>query len=262
MLDYPYVCGYSRMYREAKPDRTEGTQAMFTITRDGETVATAATDSDVLAWFHRNVSYSMDHAVTYEGYAVTETPDGYRATIARDLPNGSYIEVTAEERDASGTLSPGFSVTAYIWEKYQNASGRARKRAGRDIDAGGMAHGEALAAFPELAPIVAVHLAGQDGKPMYAKENGFHFYSGAASEYERRQIAAGRDYGYSRLLEASDHDRAARALRIAPAELPEGMDRTAFDAFVDSLAERYAAEAATARAVLHSLTDGEGVESV
>lgn len=45
---------------------------MFTITRDGNTIETVATESDVLAWFHRNVSYSMHHATTYEGYAVQD----------------------------------------------------------------------------------------------------------------------------------------------------------------------------------------------
>lgn len=43
---------------------------MFTITRDGQPLTTVATESEVLAWFHRNVSYSMHHATTYEGYAV------------------------------------------------------------------------------------------------------------------------------------------------------------------------------------------------
>jgi hypothetical protein len=45
---------------------------MFTITRDGQPIATATTESEVLAWFHRNVSYSMHHATAYEGYAVQD----------------------------------------------------------------------------------------------------------------------------------------------------------------------------------------------
>lgn len=183
-------------------------------------------------------------------------------TIARSLPNGDYIEATAELRDDSGALSPGFSVTGSIWEQYPNASGRARKRLGHEEDAGGCVHDEILRALPKLAPLVKVHLASPDGLPMHAKANGWHFYSGDAAAYERRQIEAGRDYGYSRMLEMSDHDRAARALNIDPADLPTGLTRPEFDTFVDSLADRYTADAAEARQVLDSLTDGEGVEAV
>jgi hypothetical protein len=45
---------------------------MFTIYRDDEAVTTVATESDVLAWFHRNHSYSMHHATAYEGYSVRD----------------------------------------------------------------------------------------------------------------------------------------------------------------------------------------------
>lgn len=45
---------------------------MFTITRDNQPITTVATESDVLAWFHRNVSYSMHHATAYEGYSVQD----------------------------------------------------------------------------------------------------------------------------------------------------------------------------------------------
>lgn len=45
---------------------------MFTITRDGQPIVTVDTESDVLAWFHRNHSYSMHHATAYEGYAVQD----------------------------------------------------------------------------------------------------------------------------------------------------------------------------------------------
>lgn len=183
-------------------------------------------------------------------------------TIARDLPNGDYIEVTAELRDGSDALSPGFSVTGAIWEKRPSAGGRARKRMGRDSDMGGCIHDEILKAFPKLAPLVRVHLAAPDGLPMYAKANGWYFYSGDGAAYERRQIAAGRDYGYSRNLETSDHDRAARALAVDPADLPTGLTREEFAVFAESLAGRYAENAAEARRVLDSLTDGEGVEGV
>lgn len=180
-------------------------------------------------------------------------------TIARSMADGSYIEATVEELDDSGQLSPGFSVTGSIWEKHGNISGAARKRNGREQDTGGCVHDEILAAFPHLAPLVHVHLADQSGLPLHAKANGWYFYSGGCSEYERKSIAAGKNYGYSRNLETSDHDRAARALHVPPADLPAGLDHEGFDAFVDSLTERYVADAAAARAVLASLTNGAGV---
>lgn len=180
-------------------------------------------------------------------------------TIARDLPNGDYIEVTAEERDGSTGLSGGFSVTAALWEKRGRIDGRARKRMGRDGDAGGQLHPDILDAFPHLAPLVHVHLADPTGLPMHAQANGWYFYSGKCSAYERRSIAEGRDYGYSRLLETPDHDRAAQALHITPADLPEGLDEAGFSAFVASLEDRYLADAQAAREVLAALVDGEGV---
>lgn len=45
---------------------------MFTILRDNETITTVDTEAEVLAWFHRNVSYSMHHATRYEGYSVQD----------------------------------------------------------------------------------------------------------------------------------------------------------------------------------------------
>lgn len=42
---------------------------MYNIYRDGQFIT--QTD-DVLSYFHRNHSYSMDHAVRYEGYRVEQ----------------------------------------------------------------------------------------------------------------------------------------------------------------------------------------------
>lgn len=183
-----------------------------------------------------------------------------RRTVGTTTASGDYIEVVAELRrnDPSG-LSDGFSITGAIWEARRNARGDARKRRGLDCDAAGCIHEEITRAFPRLVPLVALHLAGPDGVPMYAVENGWHFYSGAASRYEREQIARGHDYGYSRALETPDHDRAARALRIAPANLPQGMGRAAFEAFADTLRERWCEEARAGIGVLESMIDGQGV---
>jgi len=137
-----------------------------------------------------------------------------RKTIGLSRPSGDYIEIEAEERDGSDGLSPGFAITASVWEARSNASGRARKRMGRDIDMGGAMHDLILKVAPKLAPLVTAHLADRDGTPMHAEADGWYFYSGKSAEYERRMIAEGKDYGYSRNLETSDHDRAALAAMV------------------------------------------------
>lgn len=58
------------------PDKT----TVFTISRDGEELTTVTGEFELMRWFHREHSYSMHHAVTYEGYAITD-------------PNGNNVEV-------------------------------------------------------------------------------------------------------------------------------------------------------------------------
>lgn len=185
-----------------------------------------------------------------------------KKTIGRDLPGGVYVEIEAEERDGSLGLSPGFAVTGMLWEKQGTWDGRACRRNGRDCVAAGQITDEIREAAPELAPIMAVHLADPSGLPMHALANGWYFYSGAAANYERAQVAAGKDYGYSRMLQTSNHDRAAQALHIAPSLLPAGLSEAEFAAFVESLADTYAGQAQAARDALARMVDGDGVEDV
>jgi hypothetical protein len=182
--------------------------------------------------------------------------------IGRDLPNGDYIEIEAELRQDDGRgLSDGFAITVLGWEKRGTWSGRAAKRNDRHPNFAGQSHAHILQVAPELEPIVRAHLCDPDGTPMHGLANGWYFYSGKAAEYERAQIAKGRDAGYSRLLETSDHDRAARALNIDPAELPEGLTEEGFRQFVGSLADKWAGQAKAARDALDAMVDGDGVEA-
>ncbi len=71
--------------------------------------------------------------------------------IARDRPNGDYLEITVEERDGSGTLSAGFSVTGCLWKKRGHVSGRASKRRGREADFAGCIPEGILATAASLA---------------------------------------------------------------------------------------------------------------
>lgn len=177
------------------------------------------------------------------------------AHLHRTLPDKAHMRITAQLRLNHPSLSDGFSVTADCWEARGNRSGRQRMDAGVDIDSGGSMHEQILHYAPKLAPLVNLHLADPDGVPMHAIANGWYFYSGRASAYERRQIAIGRDYGCSRLLEVSDHDRAARALRVSGHELPKGMLEDDFIAFAEWLRPRWKREAQEARALLERLAD-------
>jgi len=181
-------------------------------------------------------------------------------TFTVDRPDGAHLKITIEERLGDPHFSDGFSVTGSLWEATGRRSGKDLRRARRDPDVSGCIHEEILAAAPQLAPVVAVHLADPEGLPMHAKANGWYFYSGGASAWERRQIAAGNDLGYSRLLRRSDHDRAADALHIDPADLPRGMTtREEFDTFVDDLAETYQKQAQRAREVIARLPGDENL---
>lgn len=177
-------------------------------------------------------------------------------TIERTAANGDYYQIEATEKHLTRNPGPYFSVTCTVWERRGNVPGKARANAGSEVDAGGCMHAEILALVPELEPVVRVHLAWADGTPMHARANGWYFYSGKASAFERDQVASGHDYGYSRLLETSDHDRAARALNIAPELLPRGLDEVGFNAFVDSLADTWFQQAQKARDVIAAFEAG------
>ena len=45
------------------PDKS----TVLTISRDGEELTTVTGEFELMRWFHRRHSYSLYHAVTYEG---------------------------------------------------------------------------------------------------------------------------------------------------------------------------------------------------
>jgi len=160
----------------------------------------------------------------------------------------ALMRITVELREGHPTLSDGFSVTADLYEPRKTQTGRQRYEIGRDIDAGGAMHEKILRWAPELAPLVAVHLADPDGTPMHAVANGWYFYSGKAREWEEA-----RNESWHNREGLTDHERAARALHIPPADLPEGMDKEQFEAFAESLRTRWAEQARAARELLEML---------
>lgn len=164
-------------------------------------------------------------------------------TVER-VKSRALLRITAELRiDDPRGLSDAFAITADLYEPHGTWSGRAQFENGREMDAGGCMHDEILKFAPELAPLVAVHLADPDGVPMHAVANGWYFYSGEAS-------AGAYDYNHEKL---TDHQRGARALNIPPEDLPEGMDREQFEAFAESLRPLWLEQARVARELLVSL---------
>lgn len=130
---------------------------------------------------------------------------------------------------------------------------------GRRIEVGGgAAHEEILAAFPELAPIAALHLAEEDGTPLYAAENGA-FHLGFSDH------ADGVDYAaFARLWRVDEqHAREARREILRSAfNVPE------HEAYKHAVAElqvlarsmrsRWQAEADDGKALIVRLAEEQG----
>lgn len=77
------------------------------------------------------------------------------------------IVVTAKIEQIGGNQFAHFSVTCDIWAKGRN-------------EAGGCMHREAVKYWPEIAPIVALHLSDYpSGAPMHAEANGWYWMAGA-----------------------------------------------------------------------------------
>jgi hypothetical protein len=180
-------------------------------------------------------------------------------TLIRDLPDRSRVVVHLQmrERGDAGGLSPTFSVTTDRYEPHGTQSGKARHRRDRDPDSGGCLHDAALLAFPELAPLVDLHLAdSQTGEPMHAEANALYFY----------RAARGLPGGWS-----DDHQHAEReglsasdyALRVACSilrvdeipldDVPEQDLAAAFHQFVEDQRERWQDEACAGREQLQAI---------
>ncbi len=95
----------------------------------------------------------------------------------RYAPHGSRAALRiAYGLQKFGTQPPYFSLTADLlvndrWE------------------AGGCLHDESLAAAPQLADLIALHLSDADGVPMYAAANGWYWLQGAVPDTTERYHA-------------------------------------------------------------------------
>jgi hypothetical protein len=128
------------------------------------------------------------------------------------------ITVTAKAYTCGNNAHPYFTVTADIYKP---------DRSHNPIACGCM-HEEVLRYFPEMAPLVALHLANADnGEPTYGEDNGFYWLAGALDGLGERYHGGSGDSGKSPdecLRIFAEHCRI---------ELPEaeGIGRTVKDAF-------------------------------
>lgn len=155
--------------------------------------------------------------------------------IRRLHSNGHYMKIELELRRGHERLSDGFSVTGVL--------------PGYGF---GMLHEEILECAPELAPVIAVHLADPDGVPIHAVANGWYFYSGKARQYEEDQVESGNAW-YAENYERSDHERAAAALHIPVEDLPTGLDREGFETFAQGLRPRWKEQARVALEIIENI---------
>jgi hypothetical protein len=93
----------------------------------------------------------------------------HKFTSTKDTGRG-MIDVEAGLHKL-GNQSPYFSVTATGW--------RNKTRCDSSWSFGGCCHDLILEHWPELAPVIALHLHDVDGIPMHAEDNGWYWLAGA-----------------------------------------------------------------------------------
>lgn len=96
-------------------------------------------------------------------------------TYTKEIDGGARVMVVnATLHYIRGNKLPYFSVTADVYS-LRKVGGRSYRR----WESGGAQHELVLEHFPELAPLVALHLSDMDGVPMHAVGNGYYWLAGA-----------------------------------------------------------------------------------
>lgn len=88
-------------------------------------------------------------------------------TLTRALPNRREFRATAQLHKLGGNRRPHFSVTAEELNL--------RRKPENQVEACGQLTDETLKHFPQLAPLVALHLSDDTGEPMHAVDNGAYW---------------------------------------------------------------------------------------
>lgn len=179
----------------------------------------------------------------YKAPIKTEVRRAFATPRAWGYAPGSKITITAKLYSI-GDQKPYFSVTAEVKEP------RAR-----DFAACGCMHDEILHVWPEIAPVVALHLSDIDGQPMHAKANGWYWLAGVGGGMGEK-YHGGQDRTPKECLRIlSDHLRlrsedAAALVEAVKAQLNP---RAYFAEWVAARAKQWKAEADEAIAFLQTL---------
>lgn len=175
-----------------------------------------------------------------------------RHVTGKDLPATDAwphhrVVVTAGLHQLGGNARPYWSVTAEIIDKH--------RRGDDAIEACGCLHDEIREHFPQLAPVVDLHLSDDQGVPLHAAENA-RYWLGLTNFHEWDRPGKGREAMpvidvLARHLRITDDDARALSERF-PMGSPYSPE--VFAAEIDAHRDRWQAESDAARALLESLT--------
>lgn len=189
--------------------------------------------------------------------------------------------IKAQAYQLAGNAKGHFSVTAEV-----------PNLRGTDIECGGCMHREILIAWPDVKPIVDLHLSDDDGVPMHAESNGWYQMAGALGGAGEQYHAGNSEQqmwkpdgsfdGYRKptadecLTQLAEHlritmeeaqklrENLAAQITLAPDRVgyPKQVKcaRAMFAGFVSAQIPRWNAEAVAALALIRSLGNGIATE--
>jgi hypothetical protein len=187
-------------------------------------------------------------------------PETHAATLAKQTAEG-YLVVEISRGIKQPAHPEGYFSVTYELYNSKRAFDLGSTEA---VSSCGSSDETILAAFPELEPLVALHMSDvETGEPDHAEANGWYWYAGAydlprrygprlEDIYKHQLDEAGlpdTDEGRRRLM----YQRACRLLRVG--SIPDGLDREAFAEFVNAQRERWAREAREANALIDELSN-------
>lgn len=191
----------------------------------------------------------------------TKMKDTILAIASRTFraPSGykGQFTITAKAYHIGGNSHPHFSVTGDI-------STPAERRRG-DGQAGGCLHDEALAVWPEIEPIIRLHLSNaDDGAPIHAESNGYYWLAGIVGGLGEKYHGGSGNSGKSPaecLKILADHlrvpfneaDRIATAIAATFRDSGSEAAKAAFAAYIDEQRPRWAQEAKDGLALIEKL---------
>lgn len=183
-----------------------------------------------------------------------------KRTDVHPLPDRRRFTATSQLHQLAGNASPHFSVTGDL----ENM--RYKPDSPHRLEACGCLHDDAVRYFPDLAPVVLVHLADDKGRPMHALENAI-YWSGL-SVWSNGEPALGPDSNYGRTVLETDSDglvwapdTLARHLRVTVERAREmrayvisagGSDREGWRFVFRGLEQQWQREADTALAIIRA----------